>query len=328
MATRLLPPSKMQGYAYLGLGNVLERRGKAEQAVQAFRASEKADPSSYKAVVSVGRLMQTMDHPQAEVQQVYRQAVKRGALLNEWQHPSQLLPDLTAAAWYQPARFRAVHVLEEAYPLIRSEVTEAMGLIEQEGMADTEGLTKAGKWVELNLFFHGRRFDKNIAVLPRTAALINTLLPEATGMVMGATKLSIMKPGTRIEAHSGTTNARARIHMGVIIPAGASKYSGMKVGNVTRMWEEGKCLVFDDSFEHEVWYDGTGIRAVLIVDVWHPEMDEMKRLASIVDDRVKTETYQYHKQQYKNWFNTSVDKVADETLRQVKEIMTPDDIDL
>jgi len=66
-ATRLLPPSKMQGYAYLGLGNVLERRGKAEQAVQAFRASEKADPSSYKAVVSVGRLMQTMDHPQAEV---------------------------------------------------------------------------------------------------------------------------------------------------------------------------------------------------------------------------------------------------------------------
>lgn len=36
-------------------------------------------------------------------------------------------------------------------------------------------------------------------------------------------------------------------------------------------------LVFDDSFEHEVWHNGTSMRLVLIVDVWHPELTEHER---------------------------------------------------
>ena len=37
-------------------------------------------------------------------------------------------------------------------------------------------------------------------------------------------------------------------------------------------------LIFDDSFEHEVWHEGGGPRVVLIIDVWHPELDtEAKR---------------------------------------------------
>ena len=53
-------------------------------------------------------------------------------------------------------------------------------------------------------------------------------------------------------------------------------------------WEEGKILVFDDSFEHEVWWrwpwgtqptapapePGRLERVVLILDVFHPELPE------------------------------------------------------
>ncbi|CAL1270396.1 unnamed protein product [Larinioides sclopetarius] len=39
-----------------------------------------------------------------------------------------------------------------------------------------------------------------------------------------------------------------------------------------RTWEEGKVILFDDSFEHEVWHNGTVSRLVLIVDFWHPEL--------------------------------------------------------
>ena len=46
----------------------------------------------------------------------------------------------------------------------------------------------------------------------------------------------------------------------------------MRVGSETRSWEEGKCLVFDDSFEHEVWNAGQGTRIVLVLDVWHPDL--------------------------------------------------------
>lgn len=31
-------------------------------------------------------------------------------------------------------------------------------------------------------------------------------------------------------------------------------------------------MVFDDSFEHEVWHNGTEYRLILIIDVWHPDL--------------------------------------------------------
>lgn len=47
--------------------------------------------------------------------------------------------------------------------------------------------------------------------------------------------------------------------------------------SICRTWEEGKILIFDDSFEHEVWHNGTSVRVVFIVDVWHPDLTEEER---------------------------------------------------
>ncbi|KAJ6664046.1 hypothetical protein lerEdw1_009000 [Lerista edwardsae] len=44
-----------------------------------------------------------------------------------------------------------------------------------------------------------------------------------------------------------------------------------------RFWEEGKVLIFDDSFEHEVWQDANHYRLIFIVDVWHPELTQQQR---------------------------------------------------
>ena len=50
------------------------------------------------------------------------------------------------------------------------------------------------------------------------------------------------------------------------------------VASETLLWQEGKILLFDDSYEHEVWNDGETPRAVLIIDLWHPEIvDESVR---------------------------------------------------
>jgi aspartate beta-hydroxylase len=39
--------------------------------------------------------------------------------------------------------------------------------------------------------------------------------------------------------------------------------------------QEGKAIVFDDSFEHEAWNDHPSqARLVLIVDVWHPDLSD------------------------------------------------------
>ena len=39
--------------------------------------------------------------------------------------------------------------------------------------------------------------------------------------------------------------------------------------NQIREWKEGKCLVFDDAYEHEVWNKTGEERVLLLVDFWH-----------------------------------------------------------
>jgi hypothetical protein len=44
-------------------------------------------------------------------------------------------------------------------------------------------------------------------------------------------------------------------------------------------WDMGQVIAFDDSFEHEVWFDADPSvrRVVLIVDVWHPDIKPENR---------------------------------------------------
>ena len=48
----------------------------------------------------------------------------------------------------------------------------------------------------------------------------------------------------------------------------------IRVARESRTWEEGKCIVFDDSFEHEVIHDGSRNRFVLLINFFHPELPE------------------------------------------------------
>ena len=77
--------------------------------------------------------------------------------------------------------------------------------------------------------------------MTRAARMTNVL---AAGVVM----LSWLHPQSHIVPHCGHTNARLRIHLGVRTPPGAS----IRVHDRVLTWKEGECLVFDDSFEHEV----------------------------------------------------------------------------
>jgi aspartyl/asparaginyl beta-hydroxylase (cupin superfamily) len=42
------------------------------------------------------------------------------------------------------------------------------------------------------------------------------------------------------------------------------------VAGEARGWQEGKAIMFDDTWEHEVWNNCTVPRAVLQVVLWHP----------------------------------------------------------
>ena len=73
---------------------------------------------------------------------------------------------------------------------------------------------------------------------------------------------SLFRPGTHLYPHSGEIPNVLRCHLPLVVPVGDQ---GLRIGGETRVWQPGKCLVFDDTFEHEAWNRGDGDRVVLLV---------------------------------------------------------------
>ena len=86
---------------------------------------------------------------------------------------------------------------------------------------------------------------------------------------------SVLRPGTRIPPHHGMINTRLICHLPLVVPPGC----GLRVGNETRMVEAGRMMIFDDSIEHEAWNESDSTRAILLFEIWRPELDEAERRA-------------------------------------------------
>ncbi|HEY4415174.1 MAG TPA: aspartyl/asparaginyl beta-hydroxylase domain-containing protein, partial [Verrucomicrobiae bacterium] len=80
---------------------------------------------------------------------------------------------------------------------------------------------------------------------------------------------SILSPHKHIPAHRGAFNGLLRFHLGLLVPEPREKVR-IRIGNDFRNWTEGKALIFDDTFNHEVWNDTEGYRVVLFVDFTRP----------------------------------------------------------
>ncbi|KAK3580820.1 hypothetical protein CHS0354_025165 [Potamilus streckersoni] len=134
-------------------------------------------------------------------------------------------------------------------------------------------VTAHGKWSIFSIINQGRTLTENITLCPNTFKIISSLPNLMQKNVFGNVAFSVVEPGTHIFPHYGPTNIRLRCHLGLITP----KTCYMKVAEEIVTWEDGKCLVFDDSYLHSVEHAGTeedGIRAILMIDLWHPDITE------------------------------------------------------
>lgn len=181
------------------------------------------------------------------------------------------VPGLRSRPWWPAHDVPHAAVLEAHSDAIAREFADLvlagrLRLHPQSHAASRKQLTD-GDWNLFELWTHGRPHLGNLVEAPVTADVLNSM-PDATGNTRGNTFFSVLQPGVHVKAHCGPTNTRIRLHLGLHVPAGAS----MRVGTETRTWEEGKCLVFDDSWEHEAGNPSDRPRSVLLVDIWHPDL--------------------------------------------------------
>ena len=131
---------------------------------------------------------------------------------------------------------------------------------------DNASLTDRGRWT--GMFLYGARGERNqelCRLCPETVRVIEALpVCKNFGFVM----FSGMEPHTHVAAHSGSSNLRLRLHLGVDVPE--PDKGRLRVGTEWRPWQQDRAFAFDDSFEHEVAHDGDEPRVVLVVDLWHP----------------------------------------------------------
>lgn len=175
-------------------------------------------------------------------------------------------PGLRRQAVWDPLAFPLVQALESSADLIRAEIAE---LNEAYFHEEAESIRREGAWDVFMLYERGKKNFDNCARCPVTTKLIERY--DTMRTVGGLIYVSKMRAHTHIDSHRGPTNLRLRCHLGLDIPVGDC---GIRVGHQKLTWNVGKCIIFDDFFEHEAWNNTDVDRIVLIVDIWHPEIEE------------------------------------------------------
>jgi hypothetical protein len=171
--------------------------------------------------------------------------------------------------------FASVLPLEKAATVIREEYR---------GLADkTPGcLSKhanMGAWTQHYLMEEGRWNDDMVSRCPKTMEALSTLPLCESGF--GYVYFSTLDPGASIRPHHGATNAKLRIQLALEVGVPSVQTAGafLTVGKLTREYQEGKILVFDDTHLHSVTNAAAGTkRTILLVDIWHPAIARVPHL--------------------------------------------------
>lgn len=179
-------------------------------------------------------------------------------------HYSQV-PD---TPFQDPAVFPWIAHLESRWPVIRTELEQVLQRPEaipnfQDISRDQENITRDDRWKTFFLYGYGYRMDGNCARCPETARLVQAIPGMFTAF------FSVLAPGKHIPLHRGPYKGVLRCHLGLLVPEPRAQ-CWIEVGGETAHWEEGRCLVFDDTYKHQVQNNTDGTRVVLFLDVVRP----------------------------------------------------------
>ena len=173
-------------------------------------------------------------------------------------------PGLRARALWQPSEIAWTALLEQAYPQIKREyvnMTERVKLIPHPQSDDETS------WRVRYFYLLGEEQAEAHQLCPKTSATLKSCLPTGPS---NQVFYSVLGNRAHIAPHCGAVNTRLTCHLGLVV----TPDSALRVSSEVVNWQEGKCLVFNDSFEHEVWNKSDCERVVLLIQFWHPDLTE------------------------------------------------------
>ncbi|RMF75096.1 MAG: aspartyl/asparaginyl beta-hydroxylase domain-containing protein [Acidobacteria bacterium] len=177
---------------------------------------------------------------------------------------------------YAPDTFPWVAQVEASWRAIRDELTVLLARRAElasfhEIARDVATITSDDRWKTFFIAGYGLVSPRAAAYCPRTVAALERIPGMLTAM------FSILAPGKHIPQHRGPYAGVLRYHLGLVVPRERARCR-IRVADRVLHWEEGRSLVFDDTYNHEVWNDTDEWRAVLFVDFERPLRQPMRAL--------------------------------------------------
>ena len=139
-------------------------------------------------------------------------------------------------------------------------------------------------WRMFMMRVYGVDVAQNLARCPTIAALIEDR-PEVMSCVF-----SFLAPGKHVPKHRGPFRGILRFHLMLTMPRtpAGDVAAVLEIDGKPYRLADGECLLWDDTFPHEVWNNSEEIRIALLLDVWRPEMPyDMELLSRLVVGAVR-----------------------------------------
>jgi aspartyl/asparaginyl beta-hydroxylase (cupin superfamily) len=203
-------------------------------------------------------------------------------------HPLQqgarwVMPGIAQQPWHDPYGYPEIAPVVRAFEANHAQIKQELDLAWAENSAtfsDYEHyLTRQRDWRALYLYRGGQPVPESASVMPTAFGVLqDTAVTTGKICPLLESHFSTLLPGAAIKPHCDLWNFSINLHLAIDIPAGC----GIRVAGETRTWTEGKCLLFDYSFEHEAWNRGSRPRTCLLVDLWHPDTTIPEREALVV----------------------------------------------
>ena len=206
--------------------------------------------------------------------------------------PEQFEPTFDAMPWWDPLDFAVGRLLTERSKEL---LLELQPYASRAPWRTDQGvpyeLVEAGAWRQLSLYEDTTGWDDEVCnELPVTCGYLHDLQSSVDGQRELGTKVKLFElgPGAALRPHFGVTNHRIFLHFAVNVPSSGKSFVRVGSGEERAWVSAGQLMLFDDSFEHEVWNEAAEPRHVLGIELLHPDLvaleDEEEDDEDAVDD--------------------------------------------
>lgn len=170
--------------------------------------------------------------------------------------------------FFERQQFAWTEEVETYYPEIRHELERVLKRRSelpnfQDLTPEVAHINTDNHWKTFFFYGYGIRLEENCQLCPKT----DQALQHIPGMKTAF--FSILSPHKHIAPHEGPFKGVLRYHLGLIVPR-EKEQCRIRVADQFAHWEEGKGIIFDDRFDHQVWNDTDETRVVLFVDFVRP----------------------------------------------------------